>query len=330
MEEIRILGKSVEKYLYNFTDELVVITPYYNPLGYQSRRKNYEIFVGLLRRSGIRVITVECAFGDQPFDLPDAIDVLKLRCKSLLWQKERILNLALPWLPPGCKYVAWLDCDLVFTNPNWARDTVALLQEVPVVQVFETCKRLDQNIGDASCGGSVWESFAKIVSQNPTALASGVFKDHGHTGYGWAARRDVLEWHGLYEYGIAGAGDDYMSHAFMGDLRSGCFLWTFQGNPERLRHFLEWAEPFANTVQGKLKAVPGEILHLWHGDLGNRQYGVRHQQFRKFRFNPYTDLIAMPGRPFELKPDATNPELNEWFQSYFENRREDGVLAAAA
>lgn len=328
--DLTILGRNFEDYVYNFASGLWVITPYYNPQGYKSRRLNYEIFVKLLRESGIRVLTVECAFGDQPFDLPESTDVIKVRCKSLMWQKERLLNLALSWLPTSCRYVAWLDCDLVFTNPNWARDTVALLEQVPIVQVFETCNRLPEHYATADAARDAWPSCAKVVSESRCALKTGVFKDHGHTGYGWAARRELLERHGLYEHAIIGAADDYMFHAIVGDLNSRCFRWTLQDNPERLRHFLEWAEPFAVATEGKLRAVPGEILHLWHGDLANRQYHIRHDQFRAFNFNPYTDLIALPGRPFELREGVASPELIAWFRSYFEQRREDGAIPAIA
>jgi hypothetical protein len=329
MENTRILGRKASEYLYDYVSGLWVITPYYNPLGYASRRANYQIFVRLLQESGLNVLTVECAFGDQPYDLPDSPDVVKVRSRSLLWQKERLLNLALPWLPPSCKYVAWLDCDIVFANPEWARETVRLLEEVPVVQVFETVNRLPQGL--ASPAEDIWPSFAKVVTDNRTVLHSGnKYADHGHTGYGWAARREVLERHGLYEHAIVGTADDYMSHAIMGDFESPCILRVMGGNELMQSHLLDWARPFHETVGGRLKAVHGTVLHLWHGDLANRKYYIRHQEFMQFGFNPYRDLVAVPGQPFELRPELADSGLAEWFKAYFASRREDGSLAVAA
>jgi hypothetical protein len=329
MSQITILGRSVSDYIYNYASGLWAVTSYYNPMGYESRRTNYDIFIGLLRESGINVLTVECAFGDQPFDLPESIDVVRVHSKSLLWQKERILNLALPWLPPSCKYVAWLDCDLVFTNPNWARDTVRLLDEVPIVQVFETCNRLAKNHVQDVGDDKRKQSFALMVANDPSVLKTGRFGAHGHTGYGWAARREVLERHGLYEYAIAGGADHYMSHAIMGDHDSVCIWRSMCGLANQLRHFQDWAEPFFETVQGHVRAVPGEVLHLWHGDLANRRYNIRFMEFEQFGFDPYKDLCAVPGRPFEFSPDINKPDLIEWLRSYFEQRREDDVFIAA-
>ena len=36
-----------------------------------------------------------------------------------MWQKERLLNLAVAALPPGCTKVAGLDSDLVFRPRDW-------------------------------------------------------------------------------------------------------------------------------------------------------------------------------------------------------------------
>jgi hypothetical protein len=47
---------------------------------------------------------------------------------NVLWQKERLLNLALQRLPEHCTKVVWLDADTFFTNPNWVRATRRLVQ----------------------------------------------------------------------------------------------------------------------------------------------------------------------------------------------------------
>ena len=44
---------------------------------------------------------------------------------------------------------------------------------------------------------------------------SSYFK-HGHTGFAWAARRSVLDKHGLYDCQILGNGDFVMGHAMYG------------------------------------------------------------------------------------------------------------------
>ncbi len=206
IQNLKILGKQgLDIRLGARVTGLWVVTPYYNPVGYQTRRRNYEIFMKLMRESGIPVLTIECAFGDQSFDLPESVDVVKVRGSSLLWQKERLLNLAISWLPRSCDSVAWLDCDLIFTDPNWAKKTVAALQSSPIVQVFDTCHQLPEHFMDVQEGCRLCASFAHIVCNNRTVLRSGRYEDHGHPGYAWAARREILERHGLYEFAIAGS-----------------------------------------------------------------------------------------------------------------------------
>lgn len=323
-----IQGNNASKFLYGYVPNFYVVTAYYNPMGYVTRRKNYDVFAQTLRQSGIPLLTVECAFGDQPFTLPDSIDVVKIKSDSVIWQKERLLNLAISWLPKSCHYVAWLDCDLVFSNLSWAQDTVALLKESPVVQVFETCHRLPKDYHLAGSEGDVCESFALITPRDTDVLHTGRFDDHGHTGYGWAARRDILDEHGLYEHAIAGSADHYMAHAIYGDIDGLCVKKLMTDNPAMLRHFADWAEGFYKSVQGNLQVVPGQVMHLWHGDLENRKYYMRHMQFKEFDYNPYTDVIAVPGKPFELSVGRNKQKLTDWFTEYFTGRQEDGLLVA--
>jgi hypothetical protein len=114
-----------------FMSELIAITTYFNPCRYQTRRQNYDLFMASLRKTGVTCLTVECAFPGQAFELPRSAGVIQMRAETLLWQKERLLNLAASWLPKSCRYVAWLDCDIVFENKNWGRDLVQVLKQVP-------------------------------------------------------------------------------------------------------------------------------------------------------------------------------------------------------
>jgi hypothetical protein len=119
-------------------DELAVVTCYFNPGGFRRRRQNYERFREGMRNAAVTCMTVECAFGTTPFELAPALDVLHVRSDSLLWQKERLLNLAAQALPATVRGIAWLDCDIVFRNVAWPSDLASRLSTHPVAQVFET------------------------------------------------------------------------------------------------------------------------------------------------------------------------------------------------
>ena len=59
---------------------------------------------------------VELALGDAPSVVDDAMadQVVRLRSSTVLWHKERLINLGLARLPDRCDKVAWLDGDLLF------------------------------------------------------------------------------------------------------------------------------------------------------------------------------------------------------------------------
>lgn len=303
--------------------KLIAITTYFNPCRYNTRRANYDRFMAGMRRSGVPCITVECAFPGQDFELPDSLDVIRIRAKTLLWQKERLLNLAASWLPPSCRYVAWLDCDILFDNPNWGSDLVAVLKQKKVAQVFETCRRLGSDgVTDAD---PVAHSFASTLALAPDSLECGRYDKHGHTGYGWAMRREIFDEVGLYEAAVSGSADHFMAHAIFGHYGF-CIENALKNDPVQIEHLKEWGSRFYAIVQGSLGVVPGQIQHLWHGDTVNRRYFLRMHEITDLGFNPHTDLSIRPGRPLEWADGMSKQGLRDYFANYFSMRQEDGVM----
>ncbi len=96
------------------------MTTYYNPARYQTKRANYERFAAPIRAAGIPFVTIECAFGDEAFELGAGPNVIQVRGRDVMWMKERLINLAISQLPPHVTKVAWLDADILFDNPAWA------------------------------------------------------------------------------------------------------------------------------------------------------------------------------------------------------------------
>lgn len=303
--------------------KLFVITTYFNPCGYSTRRKNYDIFMSGLRKAGVPCVTIECAFGDDPFELPPSLNVIQVRAKTLLWQKERLLNLAASWLPRSCKYVAWLDCDITFNNKNWANDLVRVLRKHKVAQVFETCMRLDQE-GRPGVSPDISESFASVMNHSPETMHAGRYDAHGHTGYGWAMRREIFDAVGLYEAAVSGSADHFMAHAIYG-IYGFCVENALKHDPRQIAHLKAWGKRFHDLVQGSLGVVPGQIEHLWHGDLVDRRYFLRMHDITDLGFDPWTDLHIAPGAPIEWSSSMNKPGLKQYFAEYFASRREDGL-----
>ena len=88
---------------YERCDDLWTITCVFNPSGYRTKMENYYRFSQKFRESGLPLVTIECAFNEAPFVLPASPDVLQVRSQSILWQKERLLNIALSQSAAGSK-----------------------------------------------------------------------------------------------------------------------------------------------------------------------------------------------------------------------------------
>lgn len=304
------------------SDELWAVTSYFNPSGYQTKLQNFLRFRDGLRSNGVPLLTVECAFGDDPFSLPAADHLLRVRSKDIMWQKERLLNVAVEHLPPACTKVVWLDCDILFENEHWALQTAEALDRYPVVQPFEAVVRLPKGHVNYLGEGSIWNGFGAVYSSQPQLLRSGQFDLHGHTGFAWAARREILAEYGIYDVSLAGGADHLMAHAFCGDWDSHCIELFVGKQSVSFYHFADWASRVYRRVQGQIAATPGRINHLWHGEMADRRYYERHLEFKRFDFDPKSDVHIGPSGSWEWSSDK--PELHQWAVTYFEQRNEDG------
>ncbi|HVN84497.1 MAG TPA: hypothetical protein VMW17_06585 [Candidatus Binatia bacterium] len=304
---------------YGRCDELFLVTCYFNSNSFRTRRETYDRFAQSIRGSGLNLLTVECAFGDADFTLPPGPGCMRVRSRDVMWQKERLINLAVASLPTSVRKVAWLDCDVLFSNSDWAIQTAALLDTFPIVQTFKTAIRLPRSHTSYRGLGEVWSGFAWVSAVVPEVFAKD-YAQHGHTGFGWAARRDLLDRHGLYDACISGSGDHLMAHAMRGDLSMKCGL--FPTSPKLREHFRQWAKAFHADVSGQIGSTPGTLLHLWHGDTKDRRYIDRHEQLVNLDFDPAADLRI--GRDGLWEWASDKPEFRRWMRDYFESRKEDG------
>ena len=211
-----------------------------------------------------------------------------------------------------------------FKRRKWAVDLVKTLRKYKVAQVFETCLRLEKgNVPGKN--PDIARSFASVMAENPDTLNAGRYDVHGHTGYGWAMRREIFDEVGLYEAAISGSADHFMAHAIYGKYGF-CVNNALKHDHAQISHLKAWGDRFHRMVQGSLGVVKGEIVHLWHGDAVNRRYFLRMHEITERGFNPWTDLSLPPGQPMEWHPGMKKPELKQYFFNYFQSRQEDGAL----
>jgi hypothetical protein len=298
------------------------ITSYFNPLGYRRRLANYRLF---RERLGLPLLTVELR-GRDGFDLaPGDADIhIRIEKGDILWQKERLLNVALQSLPADCEAVVWTDCDVIFDRSDWPAVGRSLLDRCLVVQPFQGTVYLppEWRPGDEvpAAAGRSSVAFIEVDGMAPVdCIAQREPATNSRAGIAWMARREVLERHGLYDACIIGGGDT----AFLA-ATYGCYevMMNFgRMNAAQQRHYLSWAEPFNEAVAGRAAAAAGNVFQLWHGDLRNRRYRERHTGVA-LHFDPYSDVTAQAGEAWRWS--SNKPELHAWLRDYFASRCEDG------
>ena len=299
--------------------DVCVVTSHFNPCGYKSRIRNVTAFaLSLTRSPGVAWRVIECAFGNRSFELPSSENIIHVRANSVLWQKERLLNVLIGCLPERYTKIAWVDADILFFDPMWIINASDALDDYPVVQLFEAIERTVDE--DWHKGHPVYAdlSFANLFHLQPDSPFGPNYWSHGHTGFAWAGRREWLEAVGLYDGCLSGTGDHLMAHAFVGDWDPHC-LGIGEGAAHA--HFVEWATQVYKYIRSRLEYVPGVISPLWHGPESARDYYGAVCTLRDGGFDPHVDIRANAEGCWEWS--SPKQWLHDWAAMYFVRRRDD-------
>lgn len=306
----------------HWADQLHVIAVISNTQRYRTRYDLYEQFARRMLDAGVQLWTVEAAYGDCAFAVttPDHAHHLQVRTQHELWHKECLMNIGVQGLPPEARYVAWIDTDVGFTRPDWAEETVHLLQRYPVVQL---CSRI-ADLNPSYESFQTHKSFAWCYHHESQYLCDDYVgkRSSWHPGFAWAMRRET--WAaigGFYDRAILGSADRYMAHAFIGDV--GPFIEHKGFAPALVRSVLSWQDRTFSVVRGNVGYVPGLLYHFWHGNKRQRQYVERWDILKNHHYDPYHDvaydthgLLAFTGTKPALERDCTR---------YFAQRNEDSI-----
>jgi hypothetical protein len=88
---------------------------------------------------------------------------------------------------------------------------------------------------------------------------------------------------GLYDKCLIGGADHVMAHAIVGHQQGRlhhCVTKSHVDEADRQDINL-WSDKFHELCEGKLGFVSGDVLHLYHGDLKDRNYYHRIKDFSK-------------------------------------------------
>lgn len=297
---------------------LYVVTVIFNQNRYASRYRLYHGFEKHATDAGAIPFTVEIALRDRHHEVTCATNPnhIQLRTESELWYKENAGNVALSYLPADWEYVAFVDADFLFTRPDWAFETVHMLQHYDAVQMFTNLTYLSHdNKVTNQMAGFVWQHLNQLT----------VPKAYGHRGAvggAWAFRRSAIEkLGGLLETCILGSGDWHMAFALA--LRDDVHPeMKFEQIPQYVKSIQDWRER-AKELRGNIGFVESNAIHYWHGPMINRGYTTRWRVLTENNFDPYADLRKdMQGL---LQLNKNKPGLRDGIRAYFKARNEDSI-----
>ena len=187
----------------------------------------------------------------------------------MLWQKERLLNLALKALPSSCHKVAWLDCDIFFTDPGGSRTRILCSIDTQSFSCSGRCtisarNGLLEKITHLRCNSRVRLRLSPCRRAFPPRQCIGHVIDNRigtwSAGFAWAARRDVLDRHFFYDACMIGGGDSAIAcaahHCFDELMLRHCM------NEHERQRYITWAKPYYETVRAETAFLNADIFHL--------------------------------------------------------------------
>jgi hypothetical protein len=309
--------------IHPFPDRLHVITVVEDPLRWRSRYWNYWQFENMVAKSGAYLYTVEIAFGDRCFEVTQENNPrhLQLRSTHELLHKENAINLGVEKLfPKNWKKMAWIDADVNFTRPDWAQETLQLLEHYKVLQLFSHSVDLGPNYEPLNLNqGFVLHELDP--SLNPADQHPGGYGYYGgmkkgkkfklwHPGLAWAWTRDAYDAvGGLMDWVMGGSADYYMARALFN------LIATEKEKVKDLNLFkftkgyrdpcFEWQHRAERFIRRNVGVLPGTILHSWHGPKDKRQYISRAKMLQTLRFNPAHHLKRDSQGLYQLHDDGS-------------------------
>jgi hypothetical protein len=279
------------------------IVPFFNFVGWESTVRNYVQGIRVLEAQNIPHTVIEAALEGEEFSLPELPHELRthvrVTTKSVLWQKERLINHAASLLPKEVGYIGILDSGILLPQ-GWEERAMEALRRATIVQPFSSIHYLNKQ------GMIQHTRLGRYFSWNVNRVDG-----DSCPGMAWVTTRNFFEKVGFYDRAIVGSGDAFLFKGLLGrKISTGCLALD-------------------NDITAHCKKIPwggigyssGTVMHLWHGDRKNRFYNGRHKILSEALYDPRKDVKVGANGTLEFATDK--PKLRHDIRNYFMARDED-------
>lgn len=281
--------------------DMAICLVVFNPSKTKRILMNYFYTKNQFDLQNLPVFTIELVYNGQKPEIPNAFHVYS---NSIMFHKENLYRILEPKIPKQYKKLAFLDCDILFSDPSWYDQTSKLLNDYDVVQPFENAQWLDLTY-----------KYVELTRKTVVEMKKPIWDFNYHPGFAWCMTRKWYNKVGFFDYAISGSGDTLSSAAWL----KKSFPKNFQSLPKALHS--EYTK-FLNKECPKITFLKGmNVLHLYHGSRDNRQYAIRHK-ILEIRQDIHEIIKPNKDGVFEWKsPNVWNPVFFE----YFRNRKDDSL-----
>jgi hypothetical protein len=264
-----------------------------NPVRYHSRYRIARQWIHHMAHTpNVKLHIVEAAFNQRQHELEDVciehgVEFIPLRTLTEYWIKESMLNIGMrhACVKYNAKYLAWIDMDVFFEDPEWAQEALHQLQHFDVIQPWSDCM-------DMGAHGNVLQHFKSFGLQHQRRVPkqkhpSQTSYQYAHTGFAWCCTRRFFEnAQGLMDFPPLGSSDHHMAFAMISEVMD-----TVHGKMKESfkRRAREWQARAVQVTKNEVGFSMGTIKHMFHGPKKRRYYRERWELL--FDYDPDVNMM---------------------------------------
>jgi hypothetical protein len=291
-------------------DTLYILVSYFNYNSNKSRERNIYSFIQKNSNNKVKIVIIEGIYNNcNPLkDLNSQVFLhLKYNVKHPISLQDNLINVGIKKLPIDWQYLVWIDSDVIFNNENWADNILKELQDKDIVHCFKEADFLNQ---DGTPSSFTFLSECYIHMNNIKDLDK---YQRSHCGFVWALKRSFYEQiKEIFDYSIIGANDVVMNLIVLKKSLEDYFL-----NSGYSQEYIDIVTEYYNRKKEiKFTFVDNKITHLWHGNINNRNYHLRKNILKKYKFDPKQHILKNKDGIIELTEKGLI--MLPYIKNYFE------------
>ena len=272
-ENIKSIQKINNKYKYK-------ICSYYFNLRNDTRLKNNFLrFIKQFEGRYENLIVGLVDYGDIDFELPCETIIIKGDVDNKVWSKEIIINKVIDTID-DVDYLMWIDGDLIYDDLSWLDNIDDVVKDNDFVQLFENINYLNENEQITNSYKSIGFKLKNDLKHiNSSKILKYENKSDFKPGGAWLGKFSILKEKKLFEKMYVGGGDVIFLYGINGVNEGFTLTKVKESNVEIYNESVDWINSFGRYNIGYLNQT---ISHLYHGEMGSRNYINRYKKLSKF------------------------------------------------